>query len=154
MLLQTVHPRPVVLARVASAREVVLGQPLPPLLLADHHKRLAVRVHDLLASRYRLAGKAQSDPAPGDSVVVRVAAMVDQGQGGVGRPSDLLQAVVRPAGACFLDLGGLVRVVEGDPHEVVEEEGSLSLLITKLFLWLEVAGGLQQPEEEPSARSS
>ena len=31
---------------------------------------------------------------------------------------------------------------------MVEEEGSLSFLITKLILWLEVASGLQQPEEE------
>ena len=73
--------------------------------------------------------------------------MVDQGQGGVGRPSDLLQAVVRPAGACFLDLGGLVGVVEGDPHEVVEEEGSLSIYSMARIKWNHQDVSLTTPAE-------
>ena len=53
------------IARVASAREVASA---PPWRRVDGHKWLAVRVDDLLASRDRLAGKPQSDPAPRDSV--------------------------------------------------------------------------------------
>ena len=119
-LLQPAHPRPVVFASVARAAEVVFGQTLSSLILANCYKRLTVGVNNLLTLSNGFAGKAEGDPTPGDTVVVGVAPVVDQRQGGVGRSTDLLQAVVRPAGACLLNLSCLMGVVEGDPHKVVE----------------------------------
>ena len=75
--------------------------------------------------------------------------MIDEGQGGVDGNSNLQHffATLR-----IRDEGwSLVRVVEDDPHEVVQEQGSLELLQGKCGVrrrrWT-VASQLQDPQEK------
>ena len=70
----------------------------------------------------RFASKAVCDGTPGDPSVVGVAGVVDEGEAGVGEAADPLGGapgeVLARAGE---QLRGLVRVVVGGTHEVVQQ---------------------------------
>ena len=110
------------------AHKVVLGQVLPPVLNGGCCEGGRVSVGDLLPGLDDLHREAEGSFPDRDSSVVGVARVIEQGEARVRGPADAphlqplrSEAVGRhPVLFCG---GDLVRVVVGDPHEVVQKLG-------------------------------
>ena len=86
----------------------------------------------------RLAGKSICDSSIGDSSIVGITGMVDKSQGGIGQSANPDGSALGEVDLVGEDVGGLVGVVVGGSHEVMEDPTSSQALIIKLkiiILW-------------------